>query len=248
MDAFVGSYGLRLSALLYTISYQSAGQTRVMTPDITIHPESEKVQTALSSQKSKLTIYRSTPLRTRSLFQVSLIHKRNVTMSVSHVQRLSVMIKAAWNSMVQNKVETVIVYTQAYRTLNGRSQITRLYYHVQQNNQTVEPWEDKVQPAKFHESLAKLLQNDSSLRDDFMMSSQAETKVYTLFVQGHQKDFSDIRTAIQKSWQSSITGSVVVTTHGAHKYVSDEWRDVTKLSYTVTVNGSSPETLKVSPP
>lgn len=43
-------------------------------------------------------------------------------------------------------------------------------------------------------------------------------------------------------------GSVVVTTHGAHKYVSDEWRDVTKLSYTVTVNGSSPETLKVSPP
>lgn len=74
-----------------------------MTPDITIHPESEKVQTALSSQKSKLTIYRSTPLRTRSLFQVSLIHKRNVTMSVSHVQRLSVMIKAAWNSMVQNK-------------------------------------------------------------------------------------------------------------------------------------------------
>lgn len=74
-----------------------------MTPDITIHPESEKVQTALSSQKSKLTIYRSTPLRTRSLFQVSLIHKRNVTMSVPHVQRLSVMIKAAWNSMVQNK-------------------------------------------------------------------------------------------------------------------------------------------------
>lgn len=74
-----------------------------MTPDITIHPESEKVQTALSSQKSKLTIYRSTPLRTRSLFQVSLIHKRNVTMSVSHVQRLSVMIKGAWNSMVQNK-------------------------------------------------------------------------------------------------------------------------------------------------
>ncbi|XP_052686989.1 uncharacterized protein LOC128166095 isoform X1 [Crassostrea angulata] len=248
MDAFVGSYGLRLSALLYTISYQSAGQTRVMTPDITIHPESEKVQTALSSQKSKLTIYRSTPLRTRSLFQVSLIHKRNVTMSVSHVQRLSVMIKGAWNSMVQNKVETVIVYTQAYRTLNGRSQITRLYYHVQQNNQTVEPWEDKVQPAKFHENLAKLLQNDSSLGDDFMMSSQAETKVYTLFVQGHQKDFSDIRTAIQRSWQSSITGSVVVTTHGAHKYVSDEWRDVTKLSYTVTVNGSSPEILKVSPP
>lgn len=43
-------------------------------------------------------------------------------------------------------------------------------------------------------------------------------------------------------------GSVVVTTHGAHKYVSDEWRDVTKLSYTVTVNGSSPETLKISPP
>lgn len=30
--------------------------------------------------------------------------------------------------------------------------------------------------------------------------------------------------------------------------MSDEWRDVTKLSYTVTVNGSSPETLKVSPP
>lgn len=41
---------------------------------------------------------------------------------------------------------------------------------------------------------------------------------------------------------------MVVTTHGAHKYVSNEWRDVTKLSYTVTVNGSSPETLKVSPP
>lgn len=64
-----------------------------------------------------------------------------------------------------------------------------------------------MQPAKFHESLAKLLQNDSSLRDDFMMSSQAETKVYTLFVQGHQRDFSDIRTAIQRSWQSSITGN-----------------------------------------
>lgn len=64
-----------------------------------------------------------------------------------------------------------------------------------------------MQLAKFHESLAKLLQNDSSLRDDFMMSSQAETKVYTLFVQGHQKDFSDIHTAIQRSWQSSITGS-----------------------------------------
>lgn len=63
-----------------------------------------------------------------------------------------------------------------------------------------------MQPAKFHESLAKLLQNDSSMRDDLMMSSQAETKVYTLFVQGHQRDFSDIRTAIQRSWQSSITG------------------------------------------
>lgn len=88
----------------------------------------------------------------------------------------------------------------------SRSQITRLYYHVQQNNQTVEPWEDKVQPAKFHEDLAKLLQNDSSLRDDFMMSGQAETKVYTLFIQGHQKDFSDIRTAIQRSWQISVTG------------------------------------------
>lgn len=41
---------------------------------------------------------------------------------------------------------------------------------------------------------------------------------------------------------------MVVTTHGSHKYVSDEWRDVTKLSYTVTVNGSNPETLNVSPP
>lgn len=40
----------------------------------------------------------------------------------------------------------------------------------------------------------------------------------------------------------------MVTTIGTQKYVSDSWKDVTKLKYSVTVNGSSPDALKLSPP
>lgn len=46
----------------------------------------------------------------------------------------------------------------------------------------------------------------------------------------------------------SPKGLVVVNTHGAQRYVSDDWKDVTKLSYTVTINGSSPEALDISLP
>ena len=86
-----------------------------------------------------------------------------------------------------------------------RSQVTRLYYHVQINNKTTEPWEDRIQPAKLEEILAKLLQNDSSLRDLFVLNNQSETQVYTLFIEGHQRDLSDIQTAIKSSWQDLIT-------------------------------------------
>ncbi|XP_062576750.1 uncharacterized protein LOC134238644 [Saccostrea cucullata] len=256
MDSFVGNFGLQVSAFLYTISYQSSGQTRVITPDITVSPDSQKVQTALSSQNSRLTVYRSIPYRTRSLFYMSVVHLQNVSMTFKNIENLGSVIngtlqnKDTWrDNSVGEHLNTQIVSTKEYRTLDGRFMVTRVFFYIQTSNKMVDPWEGKLQSAKFQEILMKLLQNDSSLKDHFSLNNQTENQVYTIFVQGHHKEFSDIRMAVQNSWKRRITsGSVTVNTHSAHRYVSDDWNQVTKLSYTVKINGSSPESLKVSPP
>ncbi|XP_061181618.1 uncharacterized protein LOC133190156 [Saccostrea echinata] len=256
MDSFVGSYGLQISAFLYTISYQSYGQTRVITPDITVYPDSQKVQTALSSQNSRLTVYHSVPYRTRSLFYTSVIHLQNTSITVRDVESLGIVInetlqnKETWRSnAVGEHLKSQIVSTKEYRTLDERSLVTRIYFYIHINNKTVDPWDGKLHLDKFKGIIMKLLQNNSAVKDHFSMNNQSENKVFTIFVQGHHKEFSDIRTALQKSWKRRITsGSVTVTTHSTHRYVSDNWNRVTKLTYTIKINGSSPESLKVSSP
>lgn len=89
------------------------------------------------------------------------------------------------------------------------SWVTRVLYHVEINNKTVEPWEGKLQSAKFSGNLIRLLQNDSSLNGHFILNNQTENEVYSIFIEGHLKDFVNVHKALQGSWQKSITSGTV---------------------------------------
>ncbi|KAK6195844.1 hypothetical protein SNE40_001188 [Patella caerulea] len=234
VENFVGDYGVEIDQYLYTVTLNNF----LTEPTFDVKPGDKIINQFISNSSYRWSLYTGVnTYRLSVVYSINLAYSTNMEFTSETRTQVETTLQKVWSTRNEVKCEQCSVSIIDRQTMiayfnSSETKVVQLHYAVKSSGKYLQSY---MESAPTTTSIEMAL-NQTGLR----IWNQESFVTRSLYFEGYSRTESreTLMQGLQAAWSQDNKTDIKVTVTDVQRFVDEQWNQISRVEYTVSVNGS----------